>query len=48
MKAEAKVQKWVKKMNKYITETKITVKELCQGYHDDGDGGVTGYDGVLI
>lgn len=22
-----------------ITETKITVKELCQDYHDNGDGG---------
>ena len=31
-----------------ITETKITVKDLCQGYHDDGDGGVTGFDGVMI
>lgn len=30
-----------------ITETKITVKELCQGYHDDGDGGVVGYGGKL-
>ena len=27
-----------------ITETKIKVSELCQGYTDDGDGGVYGYD----
>ena len=27
-----------------ITETKIKVSELCQGYTDDGDGGVFGYD----
>ena len=27
-----------------ITETKIRVSELCQGYIDDGDGGVYGYD----
>lgn len=31
-----------------ITETKITVKELCQGYHDDGDDNVVGYGGVMI
>lgn len=30
-----------------ITEIKITVKDLYQGYHDDGDGG-TGYAGVMI
>ena len=30
-----------------ITETKITVKELCHGYHDDVDGGVFGYNGHL-
>ncbi len=28
-----------------ITETKIKISELCQGYTDDGDGGVYGYDG---
>ena len=27
-----------------ITETKITVRELVQGYTDDGDGGVYGYN----
>ena len=27
-----------------ITETKIKVSELCQGYSDDGDGGVYGYN----
>jgi len=27
-----------------ITEAKIKVSELCQGYTDDGDGGVYGYD----
>ena len=27
-----------------ITETKVKVSELCQGYRDDGDGGVFGYD----
>lgn len=27
-----------------ITETKIKVSELCQGYTDDNDGGVYGYD----
>ena len=30
-----------------ITETKIKVSELCQGYTDDGDGGVYGYCGKL-
>ena len=25
----------------------ITVRELVEGYHDDGEGGVTGYDGLL-
>lgn len=30
-----------------ITETKIKVSELCQGYTDDGDGGVYGYSGRL-
>lgn len=25
----------------------ITVRELVEGYHDDGDGGVVGYDGKL-
>lgn len=28
-----------------ITETKIKVYELCQGYTDDGDSGVYAYDG---
>lgn len=27
-----------------ITEVKIKVSELCEGYRDDGDGGVYGYD----
>lgn len=27
-----------------ISEQKIKVSELCQGYTDDGDGGVYGYD----
>ena len=27
-----------------IEETKIKVSELCEGYSDDGDGGVYGYD----
>ena len=32
-----------------ITETKIKISELCQGYRDDGDGGVYGYsDGTHI
>ena len=30
-----------------ITETKIKVSELCQGYTDDGDGGVYGYTNKL-
>ena len=30
-----------------ITEKKITVAELCEGYTDDGDGGVYGYNGRL-
>lgn len=30
-----------------ITETKIKVSELCQGYSDDGDDGVYGYGGRL-
>lgn len=28
-----------------ITKKKITVKELCSGYHDDGDSSVYGYNG---
>ena len=27
-----------------ITETKVKVSALCEGYRDDGDGGVYGYD----
>lgn len=27
-----------------ITETKVKVSSLCEGYRDDGDGGVYGYD----
>ena len=30
-----------------ITEQKIKVSELCNGYHDDGEGGVMGYNGKL-
>lgn len=30
-----------------ITEKKIKVSELCQGYSDNGDGGVFGYSGRL-
>ena len=30
-----------------ITEMKLTVKELCRGYSDDGDDGVYGYNGRL-
>ena len=30
-----------------ITEMKITVKQLCEGYADDGDDGVFGYGGRL-
>lgn len=25
----------------------ITIRELVEGYHDDGEGGVRGYDGIL-
>lgn len=31
-----------------IQEIKVTVADLCKGYHDDGDGGVVGYDGKLV
>lgn len=31
-----------------ITETKVKVSDLCKNYSDDGDGGVTGFDGVMI
>lgn len=30
-----------------ITETKITIAELCKNYKDDGDGGVYAFDGKL-
>lgn len=30
-----------------ITEVKIKVSELCEGYRDDGEGGVYGYGGKL-
>ncbi len=30
-----------------ITKTEISVRDLTQGYSDDGDGGVYGYDGKL-
>ena len=31
-----------------ITEQKITVAQLCQGYRDNGDGDVFGFDGNII
>ena len=30
-----------------ITLTKITVRDLVEDYHDDGEGGVRGYGGKL-
>ena len=31
-----------------ITKVTKTVRELTENYRDDGDGGVYGYNGVMI